>query len=597
MRLRPVAALAALLALLAASLVGVSAPAGAVSAPEVVATGLNDPYKLSFDADGDLYVAESGTGGDTCVEMPPPGDAEGEDEEVCFGLTGSVTRIVGGDGAQSRVVTGLPSIGAGEEVIGATDVAVADDGTAYVSIGLGGNINTRAAFGDDGDLLGTVMVSAPDSTSATVFADLAQFEADEDPDAEQPTAEHVDEGGDSNPYGLALVDGTLYAVDAGGNTLLQVADDDVSLVSLFPIGMAPAPPFLGLPEGTEIPYQAVPTSVIEGADGELLISQLTGFPFPEGAASVYSIEGEDEPAVAMTGFTQVVDIALDSAGNLYVAEFSRRSLLAGPPAPRIVQVRPDGTRKTLLNADDLQGVPLGLAVDEDDMLYISLGLAGPENGRVVRVDPNVASDPAIAASCPPALVPGTAFTDIVDIVHREAVECLAWWDVVQGVTATTFEPSRPTSRAHLAALMVRMLREAGVDLPENPADAFDDDDGHVLEADINIAAELGIVRGFLDGTFRPNAPVTRDQMATYVVLTMEVAGIDVPEDAPNAFSDDEGNVHEANINSAAAAGWVRGRTATEYAPRDPARRDQVATMVARLLSTLVDEEVAELPSA
>jgi hypothetical protein len=97
--------------LLATSLVGVVAPAGAVSAPEVVATGLNDPYKLSFDADGDLFVAEAGTGGDECVTMAPPGDAEGEEEEVCFGLTGSVTRVVGGDGAQSRVVTGLPSIG------------------------------------------------------------------------------------------------------------------------------------------------------------------------------------------------------------------------------------------------------------------------------------------------------------------------------------------------------------------------------------------------------------------------------------------------------------------------------------------------------
>jgi hypothetical protein len=129
-------------------------------------------------------------------------------------------------------------------------VAVADDGTTYVSIGLGGNVNTRAAFGDDGDLLGTVMVPAPDESTGQVFADLAAFEDEEDPDAEQPTAEHVGEGGDSNPYGLALVDDTLYAVDAGGNTLLQVDEDDVSLVALFEFGMAPAPPFLGLPPGT-----------------------------------------------------------------------------------------------------------------------------------------------------------------------------------------------------------------------------------------------------------------------------------------------------------------------------------------------------------
>jgi hypothetical protein len=279
-----------------------------------------------------------------------------------------------------------------------------------------------------------------------------------------------------------------------------------------------------------------------------------------------------------------------------VAEFSSRSFLAGP----LAQDRagpPDGTRKTLLNAGDLQGVPLGLAVDADDMLYVSLGLAGEGNGRVVRVDPNVASDPAVASACPPASVPGTAFVDIVDIVHREAIECLAWWDVVQGVTATTFEPARPTTRGQLASLMVRMLDEAGVEVPASPPDAFDDDDGSVHELRINQAAAMDIVQGFADGTFRPNDPVKRDQMATYVVNTMVAAGIDVPADAPDAFTDDDGNVHEANINAAAAAGWVRGRTATEYAPRDDARRDQVATMVARLLSTLVDEGMAELPSA
>jgi hypothetical protein len=597
MRLRPTAALAALLALLATSLVGVAAPAGAVSSPEVVATGLNNPYKLSFDADGDLFVAESGTGGDECVMMAPPGDEEGEEEEeVCFGLTGSVTRVVGGDGAQSRVVTGLPSIGAGDESIGATDVAVADDGTTYVSIGLGGNVSTRAEFGDDGDLLGTVMVAAPGESTATVFADLAAFEAEEDPDADQPGAEHVGEGGDSNPYGLALVDGTLFAVDAGGNTLLEVAEDDVSLVALFEFGEAPAPPFLGLPPGTMIPVQSVPTSVIEDPDGGLLVSQLTGFPFPTGEANVFSVDDEGNVTVAESGFTLVVDVALDGLGNMYVAEFSSRSFFEGPPSPRIVQVRPDGTRKTLLNAGDLQGVPLGLAVDADDMLYISLGLAGEGNGRVIRVDPSIASDPAIASACPPADVPGTGFPDIADIVHREAIECLVWWGVVEGRADGTFDPAGVTTRGALTSMIMRLLEELGAEIPASPPDAFADDDDSVHEARINQAAAMGVVEGFADGTFRPGAPVTRGQAASILVRAYEAAFGELPA-GPDAFTDDDGSVHEANINAAAAAGWVRGKTPTVYDPNGNARRDQVATIVARMISTLVDDEIAELPSA
>src|SRR3954451_15566676 len=88
--------------------IAVSGPAGAASAPEVVASGLNGPGKLSFGPDGALYVAEAGNGGEpdadhgNCI---PAGDSG---DEQCYGETGSVTRIDGD--AQSLVVQGLPSL-------------------------------------------------------------------------------------------------------------------------------------------------------------------------------------------------------------------------------------------------------------------------------------------------------------------------------------------------------------------------------------------------------------------------------------------------------------------------------------------------------
>ena len=72
-------------------------------APKVLARGLDNPRQLSFTKSGDLLVAEAGEGGTTNC-MPGP-----EGGEVCFGTTGSVTKI-SSRGKQTRIIRGLPSL-------------------------------------------------------------------------------------------------------------------------------------------------------------------------------------------------------------------------------------------------------------------------------------------------------------------------------------------------------------------------------------------------------------------------------------------------------------------------------------------------------
>ena len=574
-----------------------SPPAGAVSAPEVVAEGLDEPYKLSFGADGNLYVAEAGRGGaGPCVD--PPERPDGDPPPVCFGTSGAVTRVVGGDGAQSRVVEGLPSVSGAEgaDAVGPTDVVMAADGALLVTVGLGGNVNTRADFGTGGTRLGTVLRAVPGGAT-TVYADLALFESVSDPDATQPGAEGVGEGGDSNPFGSELVGDDLYVVDAGGNDLVRVRAGAVELVSLFPFGSTPAPPFLGAPPGTMIPLQPVPTSVDRAPDGTLRVGEVTGFPFPAGAADVYRVvAATGEVGVAASGLTHIMDLDHDAAGNLYVAQLSRRSLLEGEPAPEVVQLRPDGTRKILLDASQLRGAPTGLTVGPDGMLYVSLGLAGAGGGRVVRVDPTAAGDEASAAACPPSRIPGSGFGDLADTVHREAIECLAWWDVVGGVTPDRFAPDQTATRGAVATMLARVLEESGTVLPGAPPDAFTDDADSPHHLRINQLAALGLVRGFGDGSFRPSQVVTRAQLATLLVQAHERLYGDLAPGA-DAFTDDETSVHEANINAAHAAGWVLGRTATVFEPQGGALRGQTATVLARFLATLAEGGSVVLPSA
>ena len=572
----------------------IASPAGAVSAPTVVATGLNNPYKLAFGPDGDLYVAEAGTGGSgPCVE----GEGEEGPTTLCLGTTGSVTRIDDGTGTQSRVVTGLPSIAEkdseGDGAIGPTSVSVGSDGTIDVIVGLGGDLETRSAYGAGAAGLATIMRAAPGSTTATVFADLLAFEAANDPD--KVYGEELTEGIDSNPFDILRTTDGLVAIDAGGNDLLSVSNaGNVSLVTLFPLAdPAELPPFIPAPPGTKIPPQPVPTGIVQAANGDLFVSELTGFPFPKGGSRVHEVTGNAN-TVAHTGFTNAIDIAADAAGNLYVLEFASNGIFAGDGHSQLVQVRTDGTRKVLLSSELL--LPSGVTVGPDGMVYVTNGSLLAGAGTVIRVDPRVARDAATAAACDPVKVKGSGFTDVARSVHQESVECLKWWGLVNGLSATSFAPNRNVTRGEVASLVARLLERAGRPMPSDPPAAFSDTTSGTHALRINQLAALGLVNGFGDGTYRPDRPISRGEVASLMVRSWKHAtGEDLPA-GTDKFTDDETSTHEASINAAAAIGWVAGKTPTTFGPNDVTQRGQGASFTARMLSSLVTKLGVTLPT-
>lgn len=557
-------------------------PAAAVSAPEVIATELNSPYKLTLGPDGAIYVAEAGTGGDTCNTVIGP---EGNEVEACAGMTGSVTQIT--DSGQTRPVTGLASVLVGQEPIGPTAVDFAPSGDMHVTVGLGGSSETRALSGLT--QLGTLL-RIPDGGSPEILSDIAVFEDENDPDAGLPGTA----GPDTNPFGLAFDGQDALIADAGANALLRVTPDGTTTVEVvFEPTFVDPPPFIPAPG--QIPMQAVPTAVEVSADGTIHVSQLTGFPFELGAANVFSVaDGTATPA--HTGFTNIIDIAVAADGTIYVLEFASNSLLSpdGPQAA-LVQIRTDGTRKTLMYGAELP-VPGGVAVDSDGMVYLSVcTLCGPGQGMVWKIDPSVASDSATASACDPSDVPGSGFGDTAPSGHREAIDCAAWWGIVNGFSPTAFGPTAPVTRAQAASMIVRTVLAADVVLVQGAPDAFTDDNDSPHEADINLLAATGVIEGRGDGLFDPTANVSRAEIASLVARAYTLITGDELEATIAAFTDDDGSVHEDNINAAASAGWIRGIGGGLFNPTADATRAQFATIIARMLSTLVDEGVATLP--
>ena len=186
--------------------------------------------------------------------------------------------------------------------------------------------------------------------------------------------------------------------------------------------------------------------------------------------------------------------------------------------------------------------------------------------------------------------PTARFVDVGPAdVHRQPIECLAALGIASGGPGgrprSQFGPTLDVTRAQIASFVGRTLAVAGVDLPTDAPDAFIDDDGDPHEPMIDAVAALGILDGRSTDVFDPSAPVTRAQMASILARAHGVLTGDAPGHAPDAFVDDDGILHERNINSAAAAGLVRGVLPPgTFDPTGDVSRAQMASFLLRLLS-------------
>jgi len=348
-------------------------PAAEGASPmETLASGLSAPRFLAIDGDT-IYFTEAGAGGDTPVfEIPGEGTPEPTSPVSGTGLTGKLSKL-DADGTVTVIVDDFRSytFGANGEIVGPAGVALDDEGGAYVVVGAPGPfISTIERTGEESVLYKVDLASG----EKTVVADTGQYEIDNNPD---PAAI------DSNPYGIALVDGTVYVADAGGNDILAV-DPSSGDITTFAVTGGLEAPFMA--QGNPLrmgkaEIDSVPSSVVEGPDGRLYVSFVTGAPFPAGMSPVYAYSPDGTQEVYATGLTMVGDLAFSSDGTLYACVISAD--LIGQAPGMVVRVSPDGNHTVVV--ENLI-VPNGIAFDADDNLYVLTKATGfPEGGELVRI--------------------------------------------------------------------------------------------------------------------------------------------------------------------------------------------------------------------
>ncbi len=335
-----------------------------------VATGLNNPRQLTAERGHRLYIAEAGTN-ENCEAVP---DTE-EGFEVC-GLTGSVTEVRHGE--QRRVVTDLPALNFLGEVVGASDVDVRWNRITVLIGGAAAGTTARDTLDDEYAAFGTLRTGrfhwAPlTGADLRLVADINAFEAAENPDGSEVP--------DSNAVGFVARGDHRWAVaDAGGNTLLRASGQGVGTIAVFPNGDPVPNP---TPEGPrEISPQAVPTDVTIGPDGAYYVSQLTGFPFPEGGSSIWRVTRDGEATEYATGLTMVTSLAW-RGDTLYAVQLDDEDPLGEERSGSLREVTPGGSEHEAV-VDDLSA-PYGVAI-RGHHAYVTVDSISNGDGSVIRVD-------------------------------------------------------------------------------------------------------------------------------------------------------------------------------------------------------------------
>lgn len=181
------------------------------------------------------------------------------------------------------------------------------------------------------------------------------------------------------------------------------------------------------------------------------------------------------------------------------------------------------------------------------------------------------------------------FTDVPkDAWYHDYVYDLVYRGVVNGMTATTYEPEGKLTRAQFVKLLACSLEEAETLKTYEGQHPFTDSEGHWAETYIAWAKDKGIVEGVSATEFDPEAPITREQMATIFGRYALKQGIELPksDNAAGSFPDADKISEYARefVELMRIAGILNGYEDGTFRPQGNATRAEAAKLFSLFLS-------------
>lgn len=191
---------------------------------------------------------------------------------------------------------------------------------------------------------------------------------------------------------------------------------------------------------------------------------------------------------------------------------------------------------------------------------------------------------------------GTALGDrpftFIDVTKNDwfydAVYAVWEKELMNGTTATTFEPQTMTTRGMLVTILYRMEGSPEVVSPNSFSDVAED--MYYAKA-VAWAAENGIVTGYDDETFGPEDVLLREQTAAILYRYAKYKGMDVATDGALEFDDADmiGDYAQDAMLWAVSVGLINGVDENTLAPKDGTQRSHMATLLTRLVAMVEPE--------
>jgi hypothetical protein len=344
---------------LRANLLNAKPSANIQGAVSVFSTGFNNPRGLKFGPDGNLYVAEGGTGG---TEL-----SVGQCTQVVFPVgpyTGSPTggRIskVNAAGVRTTVTDNLPSsttnVAIGGDVSGVADVAFIGN-TLYALLAGGG-----CSHGVPSIPNGIVKVNADGSW--TWVANLSDWQhanpvLHPEPDDFEP---------DGTWYSMIELHGDLYALEPNHGELVKVTTAG-NISRIIDISATQG--------------HIVPTAL--AYHGNFYVGNLDIFPIPPSGSKVFKITPSGEIKADVSGLNTILGLVFDNRDRMFVLEMTVGAPFPTPDLGRIIQIDPSGKTTTIATGLSL---PTGMTMGPDGNLYVSnvgLGPTAIGGGQVLKV--------------------------------------------------------------------------------------------------------------------------------------------------------------------------------------------------------------------
>jgi hypothetical protein len=218
--------------------------------------------------------------------------------------------------------------------------------------------------------------------------------------------------------------------------------------------------------------------------------------------------------------------------------------------------------------------PAAFAITEGDPNSVTYKYINEADGREIAASQTVKT----TETKKPQSVSGYSYQSFSEVTeHIYAKEDITY---IQGYPDKTVRGERFLSRAETAAVFYRLYDGYyPKSTRQMTARTFSDVPGNAwYYAEVELCYNAGIINGCADGSFRPDEPITRAEFAVIVSLFEKL-----PASNKDAFRDVTKEYWAyTHINAAANAGWVRGYGDGTYRPEAAISRSEAVTLINRM---------------